>query len=556
MISKFNRKDWIQALVIFLTGLVLIYWLSPNFSSIKQFEIPQQDIQIIPATWDELSRRLNSSDEITLASKQFKSWENIPRQFHYTLENTPKNELAIFIPNAGGACRFFISGVLDDPCKPLNNLNFMYGSHALYKEINKSNLSQNKNRIDVILSDDINHIGIRQIFLGDQNTLNAVYKKHEKHLKITGYMQIAFGIILFCVGLVSAFMNEKKLSSFLVVFFGLIYLLSFLPNTAIQSTRYLLPTVLTGIIVLISIKLRKYKQRGILFGLTALAYISLFVYYLLAVSAFNPSYSHYLFNLVSWGIIPLVFLVGVYELLRGKDSYKDHIKKLQLMVDAQSKDIKRKETALNTELRKRVILEERQRFTRDIHDGIGSNLLSLLVRLRSKKINMETVQEEVEASMHDLRLVVDSLDHTGDDLSSMLVTFKSRIEPQFRAAGIEWEWDEEQNLLWKPNKTRDILNLYRLFQEAISNILRHANAKHVVVNVTQDQHGNLQIVIEDDGIGLPPEYEVGHGKGLQNMQFRAKRLNGELSFGKNSNGLGTKIKLQVPYYSEPEIHLQ
>ena len=71
-----------------------------------------------------------------------------------------------------------------------------------------------------------------------------------------------------------------------------------------------------------------------------------------------------------------------------------------------------------------AILEERQRFTRDIHDGIGGQLVSLLLRARRGKLGKNEMIQEIQSGINDLRLIVDSMDHVGDDLSSALVSSK------------------------------------------------------------------------------------------------------------------------------------
>jgi signal transduction histidine kinase len=85
-----------------------------------------------------------------------------------------------------------------------------------------------------------------------------------------------------------------------------------------------------------------------------------------------------------------------------------------------------------------------------------------------------------------------------------------------------------------------------ILNEALANIVRHAQARNVKIKAG-DSGDKLQLVIEDDGVGLLPNVQKGYG--LRNMRDRARLLNGHLEFS-NSNGKGTTITLDIPWIDQ------
>ena len=193
------------------------------------------------------------------------------------------------------------------------------------------------------------------------------------------------------------------------------------------------------------------------------------------------------------------------------------------------------------------MLQERQRFTRDMHDGIGGQLLSLLMRVRTGRVGMDGIETEIQSGINDLRLVVDSLDHVGDDLSDALITFHSRARAQLDAANITLDWSQSETIDSEKFKTRRILNLYRFLQETITNIVRHSDAQTARVEILSlPELDTLRVIIEDNGKGLKSSMQNKAGKGLKNMRSRAEKLKGNLRFETPALGTGTRIELEMP----------
>jgi two-component system, NarL family, sensor histidine kinase UhpB len=186
---------------------------------------------------------------------------------------------------------------------------------------------------------------------------------------------------------------------------------------------------------------------------------------------------------------------------------------------------------------------ERARIMRDMHDGMGGQLLSLLIQTRDPDTPREELEQAVGAAISDLRLLVDSLDSVGDSLDVALAVFRDRLTPRLQAANIEFGWHNE---LTKPTQSHSpsvTLNVYRILQEAMTNALRYSEAKTISISIAPAlSDGLIHIKVIDDGRGIAPNAIM--GRGLANMRRRAQEIGGQLNVDTNSKG--TTICLVLP----------
>jgi signal transduction histidine kinase len=225
----------------------------------------------------------------------------------------------------------------------------------------------------------------------------------------------------------------------------------------------------------------------------------------------------------------------------------DRRRGLSRLVREQEIRIGEQEAIIGRELQRRAVLEERERLTRDIHDGIGGQLLSLLVRVRSGKINQTDLEAEVQSSLNDLRLIVDSLDHAAESFPAALSVVHSRLRPQLESAGIALDWRQDDRALPELLDARTALNIFRIFQETFANVLKHAGATRVEVNIGAASAGEgLAIIITDNGRGMGAGSPRPRGRGLGNMRQRALSLGANLDIAPGPDGKGVVIRLEIP----------
>jgi len=198
---------------------------------------------------------------------------------------------------------------------------------------------------------------------------------------------------------------------------------------------------------------------------------------------------------------------------------------------------------------------ERERILGDMHDGVGSQLLGLVVELRAQRIEGPRLLAAVESCLDDLRLAVHTLDASQPSLELIFGEQRARLEARCAAAGLELVWSSA--VLDPPAQLdpADVLQALRFVQEAFSNALRHAHARRIELGLRrvpdqpseprqQSAPGRLEIVIADDGAGFDPARVAGSGRGLAGLQLRAHRLGGELLLA--SSDQGTSVTLRFP----------
>jgi len=229
--------------------------------------------------------------------------------------------------------------------------------------------------------------------------------------------------------------------------------------------------------------------------------------------------------------------VGTVEQVQAENS------QLQENLDEQVSVLQMQNAQLREAERQQALLLERQRIMADMHDGLGSSLLSALVAMEQGSMSHEQCVEVLRECVDDLRLVIDSLEPVGHDLVSLLATMRYRLGKRLQMGGLKLDWDVQDlpPLAWL--EPPDALHVLRLMQEALNNVLKHARAGRVRL-VTRHHGSYVEIRVEDDGAGFDLQ-GIQHGRGLKSQIKRAQRLGGKLRID-SSPGHGTRLSLRLP----------
>ncbi len=191
---------------------------------------------------------------------------------------------------------------------------------------------------------------------------------------------------------------------------------------------------------------------------------------------------------------------------------------------------------------------ERQRLAQEMHDGLGGQLVAALNSLQNGNLTTHGVELILRECIDDMRLVVDAISPTDNDLVAALGNLRYRLEPRLRQAGITLHWklcNVPDQLSLPPDR---VLHVLRITQEALTNILKHAQAKTVVVTLEGLREQEFCLEIADDGIGCAAHMfaNKNHGKhGWLNMHNRALSLNGDISCSPNATR-GITLRLVFP----------
>lgn len=248
-------------------------------------------------------------------------------------------------------------------------------------------------------------------------------------------------------------------------------------------------------------------------------------------------------------LMPLPLAAGmlvnfVRRTVKVRDQLRMDNATLSGLVAAREAEIAKVYAEREIEVRRNDLMLERQRIMRDMHDGIGSQLLGLLFQSRSQSLAPEALSQGLQESLDDLNLVVESLDQSGHGLAEALGAFRARITPKCEAAGIALEWDVDQ--LGEAARVGPtlVLQVYRILQEACINAIRHGKPKTIRIGAGAEASGSVRIVIEDDGAGFDLSAPKKHGRGLANMRRRAEAAGGTLTI--DSTPGKTRLTVRLP----------
>jgi PAS domain S-box-containing protein len=216
----------------------------------------------------------------------------------------------------------------------------------------------------------------------------------------------------------------------------------------------------------------------------------------------------------------------------------------------QAQDITERKRAQET-LRKLAVVEERNRIAREIHDTLAQAFTGILVQLEAAKDALPTNKRE--ANSHITRARTLALKSLAEARRSVAELRPHELERGDLALAInslahqaKCNGTSIQCLVkGKPRRLSQEIenNLLRISQEALTNIIRHAEATRAHIRLTFKAR-NVQLVLQDDGKGFNTD-SSGTGFGLISMRERAQRIGAELTLNSRP-GRGSKIVVNVP----------
>jgi signal transduction histidine kinase/sugar lactone lactonase YvrE len=202
----------------------------------------------------------------------------------------------------------------------------------------------------------------------------------------------------------------------------------------------------------------------------------------------------------------------------------------------------------------RLVESERTRIARDIHDQLGASLtrISLLSDLAEQEaekpdqvaVHLKRVNETALESIQAMDAIVWAVNPRNDTLQS-LVEYLSHLRNElFEETPTRCRLDLPSNLPALPLSPHARHNLFLVAREALHNVLKHAHASEVTLQVTVSR-GVLEIIVRDNGCGFDFSPNGVHQTGLENMRHRVEGLQGRLTID-TSPSCGTTVRICVP----------
>ncbi len=203
-------------------------------------------------------------------------------------------------------------------------------------------------------------------------------------------------------------------------------------------------------------------------------------------------------------------------------------------------------TASHAQLReienRELLHRERQRLMQDMHDGLGSSLVTALRAFESDRAADIDAVAILHGCIDDLKLTIDSMEPVETDLLLLLATLRFRLQPRLEASGVKLVWRASSipPLEWLDQ--RHALHILRILQEAFTNVLKHAAASQIALTI-HVQDDRVLVSVQDNGKGFEPSSPI-RGRGLANQKSRAEAIGAAISWAPSSRG--TTLILSLP----------
>lgn len=224
----------------------------------------------------------------------------------------------------------------------------------------------------------------------------------------------------------------------------------------------------------------------------------------------------------------------------------------QMELEKQIKEKEMQSQLLVSEMNKKMtdqylngLEDSNNRISRELHDGICNELLSMQMSVNQTSAEaltgqIQSIRESLRTLSHQLSTPV--FDHIS--LHQMLSIYMDRLK---HLENLKIHAYIEEDISKLKISSDKVLNIYRIIQECISNILKHAHAQNAYVTVSIVQE-NIDIIIEDDGKGFPGNgtYSSHEGLGLRSVKERTSKLQGHYEI-ESTEGKGTFIHIWFPF---------
>ncbi|MCB9419878.1 MAG: PAS domain S-box protein [Ardenticatenaceae bacterium] len=205
-----------------------------------------------------------------------------------------------------------------------------------------------------------------------------------------------------------------------------------------------------------------------------------------------------------------------------------------------------------------MVLQERNRLARDLHDSVTQSLYSVVLfaeagrrKLEANQIDQAAtylgrVNDTSQQALKEMRLFIHKLRPLALQEEGLTRAIQQRLKAVEGRSGIDHEFIVEGNLDLPPRLEE---TLYHISQEALNNSLKHARAKKVSVRLACNEQ-QVEMVISDDGRGFEVDTAVSSdGIGLKSMRERVEAFNGTVTL-QSEPGQGTTVKIVLPLQSE------
>ena len=377
---------------------------------------------------------------------------------------------------------------------------------------------------------------------------------------------LAFALVVF-VSYFSAFSSTPVTSLFLImviIFLGIAYITNGIygfsyvrksPTNGIKFIYFLSQFVIGGLIIhygrgagfsaLIMLPLVAHAVIVLDQNWSLVATFGILVTYVIAVWSF----SHDLQSV--WLGLPVFFIGQIVVSIFTQMAVNENKARERLeLLATELSDANRHLSEYAEQVHELAIAQERNRFAREIHDGLGHYLTTINMQISAasalvksdpgKSVDMlEKAKKMTSEALVDVRNSVFSLRKESIDLNDLHQRISQLVE-ESRNSGIDVFLNVKGMPI--PLSPQANLTIYRTAQETLNNAHKHSQATRVDLQLDYSQIGYVQFVVIDNGLGAE---EIRNGFGLIGIQERVRLLNGEVKID-NQPGKGFEVRINLP----------
>lgn len=247
-------------------------------------------------------------------------------------------------------------------------------------------------------------------------------------------------------------------------------------------------------------------------------------------------------NFLFWSVLWEVIIVFWLIIKRLRRLYEENNAMVEQLAIQKEKNMRTLLTGIE---------KERQRIAQELHDGSGVSLSALKMKLHLLKDstsgndsagNVNELMKDVDRIYEDIRNISHNL--MPKTLSKLgLYPAIDELLDQFRIAAPQTRFNYYRKISARKLNENATINIFRIIQELLTNVVKHADAKEVSLQLIEHQEA-LMISVEDDGIGFDTR-EMKNGIGITSLESRVQMLSGNLSIDSSPQS-GTFVSIFVP----------
>lgn len=256
--------------------------------------------------------------------------------------------------------------------------------------------------------------------------------------------------------------------------------------------------------------------------------------------------------------LPFLLISATYILLVSHGNSATQLENSKLFLKQREIELKEIHAKRETIARSKATMLERDRIYQDIHDGIGSQLVLAIFNLRNIQADSSAVMNNLQACLQDLRLVIDAQPESNIDIQTTVFAFCVTQELQLEDSGLEMRYHVGlESTVYADPKVQ--LNILRVLQESLCNIIKHSGATFVEVKLASSAI-DLTLTISDNGCGQRraahqlleqhSAYGASGNRGIKGLALRAADIGATYTI--NITESGTIVSLSIPL---PDQHI-